>query len=319
MTVRFALVGTGKVTDRLVPAVKKTEGAELVAVVSREAARAEELLRRHEIAGGKAYTDLDAMLDGDVDAVIVATPDGLHVEHASRALERGKHVLVEKPMATSVRDAEVLLYVAARNNVQLSVGYHLRHHAGHKKMKALIDEGALGTLRHGRIQWTWAAKDEDGWRAKGDVGRWWTLAAVGTHCVDLARWLLSSLGEPQIVNRTIIAPKWGGREEVAAVSLGFSSGAFVEVFVSNLIVSPRRVEITGDDGALLADGTLGPKGDGNILFRRGDVTEPLAFDVVDPYEAEVADLVAAIRDARAPLVTPEDGLANVVLLDEIAP
>lgn len=324
MTIRFALLGTGKITERLVPAIKQTEGASLVAVLSRDAERGEEFLRRHELEGAKAYTDLEALLKtAEVDAVVVATPDGLHVQHAGRALECGKHVLVEKPMTTSASDAEVLGYLAGRQHLRLGVGYHLRHHAGHRKVKELVAEGALGTIRHARIQWTWSAKDDENWRAKGDVGRWWTLAAVGTHCIDLARWLLAPLGEPLVVRSTLIAPKWGGRDEVASVLLGFPAGAIVEIFVSCLMVSPRRLEITGDDGAILAEGTLGPKGDGTIVVRRaseqGDVSEPLAFEPIDPFRAEVEDFVASIVEGRQPIATGEDGMANVVLLEDASP
>ncbi|MFO0617649.1 MAG: Gfo/Idh/MocA family oxidoreductase [Polyangiaceae bacterium] len=315
MSIGFALLGTGKITDHLAPALRRAEGAELVAVLSRDAERAEAFIGRHEATEAKAYTDLDKLLDDPrVDAVIVATPDGLHMEHAHASLARGKHVLVEKPMTTSTSDAEVLVYVAAHANLRLGVGYHLRHHAGHKALRERIANGSLGTIRHGRIQWTWKAKEDENWRAKGELGRWWTLAAVGTHAIDLARWLLTPLGEPQLVHATLVAPRWGGREEIACFSLGFREGALVEIFVSNLFASPRRLEICGDEAAAIGEGTLGPKGGGTILID----AEPLAYEPVDPYQAEIEDFVAAIRDGRPPLAPGEDGLVNVRYLDEIS-
>lgn len=314
MTVGFALIGTGSITERLAPAILRAEGADLVAVLSRDLERADQLRQRHGAEAAKSYTDLDALLDDPrVDAVVIATPDGLHANQALAAIERGKHVLVEKPMTTTTGDAEVLRYAAGRSNVSFTVGYHLRHHRGHRALRDLVARGRFGTIRHARIQWTWKAGDAEGWRAKGDLTRWWALSAVGTHVVDLARWVLAPLGEPQIVNRTFVSPRWGGREEVASIALGFPEGALVEVFVSCLFDSPRRFEIFGDDGAAICEGTLGADGGGTIHVDGA----ALEFETVDPYQSEIEDLVAAIGEHRSPLVTAEDGFENVRILDEL--
>lgn len=315
MTVGFALIGTGSITERLAPAILRADGAELVAVLSRDLERADQLRAKHGADGAKSYTDLDALLeDPRVDAVAVATPDALHVNQALAAIERGKHVLVEQPMTTTTGDAEVLRYAAGRSNVALAVGYPLRHHRGHRALRELVAQGRFGTIRHARVQWTRKDADAEGWRAKGELTRWWALSAIGAHVIDLARWLLAPLGEPQIVNRTFVSPRWGGREEVASIALGFPEGALVEVFVSVLFDSPMRLEIFGDEGAAICEGTFGPHGAGTI---RVDGV-PLEFATVDPCQAEVEDLVAAIRDHRAPFVSAEDGLENVRILDELA-
>jgi len=195
----FAMIGTGRIADtRLAPALSLVEDAVLWSVLSRDPGRGAAFAARHgALAPRPAHDHLGRLLeDPDLDGVIIATPDGLHAEQALAALEAGKHVLVEKPMATRVAGAVAMVEAAAVRDLRLGVAYHLRWHAGHRLMARRIREGLLGELRHARVQWTWPAQDDANWRAHDEVGRWWSLAGVGTHCLDLIRWImLPSCGE----------------------------------------------------------------------------------------------------------------------------
>ncbi|UCE54136.1 MAG: Gfo/Idh/MocA family oxidoreductase [Desulfobacterales bacterium] len=104
----------------------------------------------------------------------------------------GKHVLVEKPMATDTATASAKAMVEACRSagVHLAVAYHLLWHDGHCRLVDTIRSGKLGNLRHMREQWTWKAANANNWRASREVGRLWSLASVGTHCLDMIRWIM---------------------------------------------------------------------------------------------------------------------------------
>ena len=144
MTIGWGIVSTGRHPDtKMAPAINAADGASLAAVMSRDMGRAEAFAQKHGSAS--AYDDLDALLrDPAVDVVYIASPNALHAEQAVRAAEAGKHVLVEKPMALSVDDAQRMIDACDSAGVRLGVGFHLRAHEGHQRLRTLVADGALG-------------------------------------------------------------------------------------------------------------------------------------------------------------------------------
>ena len=315
MTINIGIIGPGRIAnDVLAPAVSQVEGAALWSVLSRDLTRATAFAETHNAQSpNPAYTDLKQLLaDPELDAVVIATPDKMHAEQVIACAEAGKHVLVEKPMATDVADAQAMVDACNSADVRLAVAYHLRWHDGHRKLVDLIRSGNLGNLRHMRAQWTWKADDANNWRASAEVGRWWSLAGVGTHCLDLIRWVMvPSCGEVVSIKGVISKAVWGGpHDETAVVSMRFASGATAEFCSSVLFESPLKAEIYGESGYALCDGTLGRYGQGTL-----DVNgKPLDFQVVNPYAGEIRDFVASIHEKRLPEVDGAEGLRNVELL-----
>ena len=315
MTFNIAMLGTGRIADQqLAPALAKTDGAQLWSVLSRDAGRARAFAARHGAAAPEpAHTDLDALLaDDDLDAVLIATPDRLHAAQCIAAARAGKHVLTEKPMATDVGEADAMVEACEKAGVVLAVAYHMRWHAGHRKLAGLVHAGRLGTLRHMRVQWTFLAPDNSNWRASADVGRWWGLAGVGTHCLDQVRWLMTpSCGDIVVQENLISREVWKGpHDETALVSLAFESGATAEICSSVLFNAPKRMEIYGSESYAVCDDTLGPHGAGSI--RVGG--NPLEYAAVNPYVGEIVDFVAAARESRSPEVDGREGRRNVETL-----
>ena len=313
-----ALLGTGRISEtQLAPALASASGLRLWSVLSRDRGRAADFARRHRARSREpGYDRLDEMLaDPGLDAVLIATPDALHADQALAAIAAGKHVFVEKPMVTSSADGRRVLEAAEAAGVTVGVAYHLRWHGGHRAMERLISGGALGALRHMRVQWTWPAPDDSNWRAGSDVGRWWSLAGVGTHCLDMIRWfMVPGCGEVVEVRAVTSNAVWGGpRDETALVALTFESGATAEFCSSVQFESPSRVEVYGDQGYVIGNHTLGPRGAGTVFTRAGMVP----YVVQNPYVGELADFAAAVRNGRPPAVDAREGLRNVELLEEI--
>jgi 1,5-anhydro-D-fructose reductase (1,5-anhydro-D-mannitol-forming) len=315
MNLNIAMIATGGIADKqLAPAIAASSGAQLWSVFSRDKARAEAFSKKHQAAApASSFDDLDDLLaDPDLDAVLIASPDKLHSDQAIRALEAGKHVLTEKPMATDRQGAQAMVKAATDADRVLAVAYHMRWHMGHRGLFQIVRDGGFGALRHMRIQWPTPATIADGWRAKSDVGRWWALAAVGTHCLDQIRWFMKpQCGEisqtESIINRSAFN---GPHDETALLTYQFENGATAELCVSVLFQGPRVMEVYGSDGFAICTETLGPHGKGQIETHNGKFD----YTPANPYVGEIEDFVAAIREGRAPEVDGREGAANVDLL-----
>ena len=315
MTLNVAMIATGGIADKhLAPALAQASNACLYSVFSRDKVRAAEFAARHgAVAHQPAHDDYDQLLtDPDLDAVLIASPDKLHADQAIRAAQAGKHVLTEKPMATD-RDGSVAMVQAAdRAGVVLAVAYHMRWHMGHRKLFQAVQDGAFGTPRHMRIHWPTPARNADGWRARSDVGRWWALAAVGTHCLDQIRWFMRpQCGEitafESVINRSVYN---GPHDETAMLSFQFQNGSTAELCVSVLYGGPRVMEVYGANGYAICTETLGPHGEGQIQTSDG----PFDYASANPYVGEIEDFAAAVRDGRKAEVDGREGAVNVDFL-----
>ena len=131
MSIGWGFIGTGNYPNsRIAPAAALSEGTSIIACFSRDQTRSDEFAKTHGALA--AYTSVEALLaDSRVDVVFVASPNHLHAEHVTLAAKAGKHVLVEKPMATTESDCVEMINACKANNVKLGVGFQLRFHPGH--------------------------------------------------------------------------------------------------------------------------------------------------------------------------------------------
>ncbi|MBF2759801.1 MAG: Gfo/Idh/MocA family oxidoreductase [Ectothiorhodospiraceae bacterium AqS1] len=311
----IAMIATGRIADqRLAPAIAGLPEVELWSVYSRDIDRARDFAHRHRAAApDPAFDDLAALLDDpDLDAVLIASPDGLHAEQCIAAAKAGKHILCEKPMATSVADARRMNAACRQAGVRLGIAYHLRWHQGLRELHRKVQAGDFGALRHLRVQWSILA-DPANWRARPEVGRWWGLAAVGTHGIDQIRWMMRPTCGEIIRQGALITRRVheGPHDESASLHFEFESGATAELYTSVLFDAPSRMEIYGSEGYALCEKALGMQGAGSIRTHEGE----LPFSIVDPYAEEIEDFAAAIREGRDPEVAGEEGLRNIELIE----
>ena len=249
----IAIVGTGRIASGgHAPALLRSKHAQLWSVMSRDMKRANEFAAQFKAQSKTpAYTELDLLLqDPALDAVIIATPDKLHAEQAVAAAKAGKHLLLEKPLATDAKG--IAQVVASSSQAKITVGlcYRLHWHAGHKAIIDAVHGGKFGDIHHVRAMWTEKQADSTNWRASADVGRWWSLGANGTHLLDLCRWiLLPSQGEIVEMKCVTAHEKWQGpHDETAAAVFRFKGGATAEICSSVLFEAPNRLEIYGAKG-----------------------------------------------------------------------
>ncbi len=314
--IRFAMVGCGEAADtHLAPALRNVSDGVLWTVMHPDSGKARRFVEKHRpLSKQPAYSSYSLMLaDPTVDAVIIATPDGLHAEQAIAAAKAGKHVFCEKPMATNVNATLAMTEECWNAGVKLGIAYHNRWHAGHRKLANALRAGPfVGDLRHMNVHWASPAKGADNWRAKGKVGRWWSMAALGSHCLDLVRWfMMPTCGEVTSV-RAVTSDSCfrSGRDESATIALRFKNGATASISVSVVLPRYKRMEIHGSRSVIECVDTLGARGTGSITVDG----EPFDFTPVDPYVGELQDFITAIREDREPEVGGIEGMRNVGLL-----
>ena len=315
MTLKIAMIGTGKIAEtKLLPALAAADGAELWSVLSRDKSRASTVASQFSAGSpDPAHDDIDRLLaDPELDAVLIATPDKLHADQAIAAARAGKHVFCEKPMATSVAEANAMVAACRDAGVKLGVAYHLRWHGAHRPLFNDVKAGKLGDLRHIRVQWSSLAANDSNWRARTDVGKWWSLAGVGTHCLDQILWYMTPTCGDVIETKSVISNKvWGGpNDETALIALQFENGATANLCSSVVFAAPTRFELYGSKGYAVSEGTIATTGEG--VMSTGD--GPYDYKYVDCYRAEIEDFAAAVRDNRAPEVDGEMGARNVAIL-----
>jgi predicted dehydrogenase len=315
MPIRVGLVGLGDAGNQHARALTQLERegvCRFVAICARDPGHVRAFRNAHALPEEtRSFVGFDALLDeGSCDALILATPDPAHTEQLVRCTARGVHVLVEKPLATSLEAGREALQLAHKRDVIVRIGYHLRHHPAHRLVRAR-DEQLIGQLCNIQMHWAWRDPNVDGWRARGQ-GRFWALAALGTHCIDLARWFVGA--EPTRL-AYLIEPATG-IDRAAELSLGFPH-ALVHTSVSVSHSARSRLVLTGEDGEIECLGTLGARGDGEIWVRpRGKPREPLNFVPSDPYVAQLRAFVEAI--ARGQKLPVDEMLGTLAILDAVA-
>ena len=293
--IRYGLVGTGSIADDAhAPALAAAANSCLWSVLGRSCDRAEKFARKHHARGPKpACRSLGEFLDDEaLEAVIITVPDRLHFEYAKAALEAGKHVLIEKPMVTTAADAQVLMDLARRQGLILGVGYHLRFHPGFRLIRQTIVDGHIGELRHILAQWTFYRPTDDEWRARSALGKWWSLAATGSHCLDLCHWLTSATGRSRVDLRAIVTNDVfsGPNDESAAVIASYTGGCTAAITSSVLFDAPTIFNVYGDKGFIEAKGMLARRSAIPFLLN-GEARE---YPGEDPYQNQVVAFSEAI-------------------------
>jgi predicted dehydrogenase len=298
--VHYGLIGTGSIADDAhAPALAAAANSCLWSVLSRSFDGAARFASKHHARGPKpACASLGEFLDDKtLDAVIITVPDRRHFDYAKAALEAGKHVLVEKPMVTTSADAEALVDLARRQGLVLGVGYHLRFHPGFRLIREILVEGHIGELRHILAQWTFYRPTDDEWRAHQALGKWWSLAATGSHCLDLCHWLTSATGRSRIDLKAIVTNHVfaGPNDESASVIASYTGGCTAAITTSVLFDAPTIFNVYGDKGFIETRGLLARRSAAPV-FLNG---EAKAYPNEDPYQNQVAAFSKAILHGGA--------------------
>ncbi len=301
MGVSWGILSTARIGAALVGGSRATDLAEVVAVASRSAASAQAFAQLHGIP--RAHGSYEALLaDPEVQAVYIPLPNGMHVDWAVRALEAGKHVLCEKPLDRRVERVEHAFDVAERAGLVLSEAFMWRHSPQTRRLRALLDDGAIGEVRLVRASFSFLLAADGDVRLDPalDGG---ALMDVGCYCVSGARMVA---GEPVSVSAQAVT---SGVDLRLAALLRFPGDVLATIDCGLDVAGRHELEVAGTAGRLvLADPWHGREP--RIVVERGGEREVVEMQAADSYALELEDVSEAIRDGREPLLGRADAVGQ---------
>ncbi len=279
--------------------------------------------------GLQATTNMQTFLSYGIEAVIVASPNYLHAEHSIRCLEAGKHVLVEKPFATTLKDAQAMIKAAKQSNKVLTNGLEMREFTLFKRVKELISEGKIGKPIHLNLH-LWRrpySAGSGGWKTDPEKLGSSTLEEP-IHYLDLARWYLrDDCGEPTGLQAW--ANSREGRDYLNEnLDIRFQYKDKTQALISRSIAAYEhsiRLYIVGEKGSLRAEWQgrmdLDKTPNARLFLHNSGNRDLAALELpVEQKTGHAYDLseqtrafIKAIKKGSSPAATAEDGLASVAL------
>ena len=342
--VRTGLVGYGKVAHTHAHALSTLPESDFTAVCGRDPARAQAFAHQY---GVNVYGDVQEMVaKAGVEAVIVCTPHPVHALHTIQAAQAGAHVLLEKPMAASLKDCDAMLAAASEAGVKLGVISQRRLYEPVQRVKAAIEAGKIGKPILGTVMMLgWRDKayyESDPWRGKWDEEGGGVLVNQAPHQLDLLQWFMGPIDELHGYWDNLNHP-YIEVEDTAIAVLRFKNGALGSIVVSNS-QKPGiygKVHVHGEDGS-----SVGVQTDSGAMFVAGMSEIPEApvndlwtisgeehmlsqwqeedrakFETIDAtrhyHRLQDQDFLRAILEDRDPMVTGTQGRVTVEIFTAI--
>ena len=331
----YAVLGLG-IGMAHVEGVLGSENAELVAVCDIDESKFEDVLEMCPTV--RTYTDFEQLIrDKDIDIISVCLPSGMHADYAVRAMEAGKHVLIEKPLDITYEKALEIEKARARTGMKVGVVHQNRYNLNMYPIRDAIKDGKLGKIFLGTFAVKWYRDqnyyDRGGWRGTWEMDGGGSLINQSIHTLDIMRWLMGDVesvtSDMNIYNHKI------DTEDFTASLIKFKNGA-TATFVSTTCAYPgisTEIMIYGTEGAIEADGDtirswkfkdddgeLDEDGEEEMLAKYGKgnrYASKLHPEVLYGHKYVVEDMILAVKEDREPAVLPTDALKSVRLVEAI--
>jgi D-xylose 1-dehydrogenase (NADP+, D-xylono-1,5-lactone-forming) len=307
---RWGIISTAHINRLVLAGARASDRVDVVAVGSRDQARAEAYARENGIE--RAYGSYEALLaDPDLEAVYISLPNSLHVEWSIRALEAGKHVLCEKPFDRRPQEVERAFEAASRAGWLLSEAFMYRHNPQTAKVTELVESGAIGALRLVRSAFSFNLENPENIRLAADLDGG-ALMDVGCYCVSGSR-LLG--GEPErVYGEQVIGES--GVDVLFSGTMRFPEGVAAH-FDCGLVLPERdELEVVGTEGSLFLDDPWHARRP-VIELRREDGVEEIALEPADSYRLELENLSDAIHGGAEPLLGRDDAVGQARTIDAL--
>jgi predicted dehydrogenase len=297
MAVKWGILSTADINKKLLAGAAESDDVDVVAVGSRDLARAEQFAETWDIP--RAYGTYEELLaDPDVQAVYIPLPNTMHTEWSIKAMEAGKHVLCEKPLALTVADVDRVQAAATRASRVAAEAFMYRHHPLTAAAAAIVSSGRLGKVHGYKGAFTFPLTREGdvrldpalGGGSLWDVGCYpvsYTNLLAGTAPVEVFGWQQSSASGVDLQFAGMMRFADGS---VAQFDSGFNGPLRTEM------------EIIGRDATLRVERPFRADDLSRLLLTTGDVTETLPFDAESPFAGEIADMESAALDSRPPRI-----------------
>jgi UDP-N-acetyl-2-amino-2-deoxyglucuronate dehydrogenase len=330
----FALVGCGMIARFHVRALADVPGTKVTALVTRTPASAEKLIAETGLSRCPIHTDLaDALRQPDVDAVIVTTPSGAHLEPAVAAANAKKHVVVEKPLEITHERCERIIQSCDRNGVKLCTIFPSRFGDANMELKKAVEAGRFGKLTLGETTCKWWRSqqyyDEGGWKGTKALDGGGALMNQAIHNVDLLLWIMGPAAQVSGFTSTL-AHQRIEVEDTAVACLRFANGALGVIQATTSVHPgyPKTIAVHGDRGSALIEQDdvvkwdFNPETDSDKAVKdrfaskvgaSGGAADPKAISHTG-HARQLADFVRAIQTNTQPLVDGREGKRAVQLI-----
>jgi predicted dehydrogenase len=306
----WGIISTAHINRLVLAGARESDRVEVVAVASRDQARAEAYAREHGIE--RAYGSYEALLaEPDIDAVYISLPNSLHVEWSIHALEAGKHVLCEKPLDRRPDEVERAFEAAARSGRILMEAFMYRHNPQTAKLTELVGAEAIGQLRVVRSAFSFSLGDPENVRLAADLDGG-ALMDVGCYCVSGSR-LLG--GEPERVYGEQVVGE-SGVDVLFSGTMRFPDGVAAHFDCGFVLPGRDELEVVGSEGSLFLDDPWHARRP-VIELRRESGVEEIALEPADSYRLELENLSDAIHGEAEPLLDRDDAVGQARAIDAL--
>jgi len=314
--VRWGILSTsGFAQTKILPALRRCAHVDVVAIASRD------LDRAHAVAAAfgipKAHGSYDELLaDPEVDVVYNPSPNHLHVPWSIKALEAGKHVLCEKPIALTADEAQTLLDASRRHPRQkIMEAFMYRLHPQWRRAVEIVQGGGIGEPLVVQTLFTYVNEDPDNVRNRADIGGG-AVMDIGCYAISLARLVFGA--EPRRVLGLIDTDPRFHTDRITSAVLDF--GRRTSSFTCSTQLQPyQRVHILGPEGRIEIEIPFNAPPDQacRIWHQRGDRIDEIEFPVCDQYTIEADAFSRAVLDDTAVPTPLEDAVANMRVIDAV--
>lgn len=321
----FAIVGCGRIALKHAEAIKNLPEAKLVSVCDIIPEKAEQFATSYQ---AQMYVEFDEMLENpEIQVVNICTPNALHADMAVKAIEKGKHVMIEKPIAISLEDADRIIEAASRKGVKATAVHQNRFNAAIQKTRKALEGGMFGQMSHGVASIRWnrnqAYYNQANWRGTIDA-KDGVLMNQCIHNIDLLNWMMGPV--KKVIGKTATRFRDIEMEDVGTAILEFESGALGIIEGAGTIY-PTNLEETlnlfGEKGTVCIGGIAVNKIE-NWRFTedfKGEEEKVLAEQEDNPptvygygHAAIIQDMIDAIKEDRNPYITLQDGKDAVAIV-----
>jgi D-xylose 1-dehydrogenase (NADP+, D-xylono-1,5-lactone-forming) len=311
MRLRLGLLSTARINEKLAAGARASERAEVVAIASRDEARAEAQARA--LGVGRWHGSYEALLDDpEVDAVYVSLPNELHHVWTMQAIAAGKHVLCEKPYSRSAAEVSRAFGAAATAGVVLAEALMWRHHPQTLRLAGLVAGGAIGELRLVRSAFGFTLDDpRDERLLEGLAGG--ALMDVGCYCLSAARLLA---GEPLSATAQRVATR-GKVDRRLVATLAHGDDALSSFHCGFDVPDGSALEAIGSEGTIRVRDPWHGRATGIELEWRDGRRELVEIPPADPYACELDDLAGAVAGEHPPLLGRDDAVGQARALDAV--
>ncbi len=308
---KWGIISTADINRLVIPPAQESPKVDLVAVASRTQERADEYAAEWGIP--RAYGSYEALLaDPEIEAVYISLPNTMHAEWSIKAVEAGKHVLCEKPFTRHPEEVDAAWDAADRAGRLLSEAFMYRHNPQIARLRALIDEGAVGEVRLIRSVFSYSLYDEENIRLRTDV-EGGALMDVGCYCVSGAR--LAAGAEPvSVFGQARYGPS--GTDWVFTGSMRFPGDVLAVLDCGTALPNRDELEVVGSEGSLFLDDPWHAKSP-VIELRRGDGVERVEVEKRNSYRLELENIVDAAAGEAELLLGREDAMGQARALEAL--